>query len=116
MSSILDFGPHTVTIFPEVEVDDSRGNAMKRPSTTGVVVTGCLVQPIASTRGAFAAVDVRQGQRIDVAYRFFARTAPLGWWSYLEWEGIRMVLLGGPLKYRASDGTTHISATLKEER
>ena len=116
MSIILDFGPHTVTIYPEVEVEDSRGNPIKRPATEGIVVTGCLVTPIASTRGAFPAVDVRQGQRIDAAYRFFARDAPLGWWSYLDWQGVRMVLLGGPLRYRNSDGTHHISATLREER
>lgn len=92
MSILLDFGPHTVKVYPEVEVMDSRGNPVKRPSDVPVIITGCLMQPLASTRGAFAAIDVTQGQRVDAAWRFMARQAPLGWWSRLEFEGKVMTL------------------------
>ena len=116
MSILLDLGPHTVVVYPEETVIDSRGNTVKRPAATGVTITGCLMMPLASTRGAFAAIDVKQGQRVDAAWRLFARNAPIGWWSRVEFEGKTMSLLGGPLTYTASDGTHHISATLMEER
>lgn len=118
--SLIDNGPHTVRVYPEERVQDSRGNEVRRPSATPVVITGCLMAPIASTRGAFPAIDVRQGQRVDAAYRFMARSAPLGWWSRVEWDTpdgtVTMTILGGPLVHRSSDGTTHVSATLQEER
>lgn len=118
--SLLNHGPHTVRVFPEETVKDSRGNVVRRPSEIPVIVTGCVISPIASTRGAFPAIDVKQGQRVDAAYRLMARQAPLGWWSRVEWDTpagtVRMTVLGGPLVSRSSDGTTHVSATLREER
>jgi hypothetical protein len=118
--SLLDSGPHTVRVYPEEKVLDSRGNHVRRASSTPVVVTGCIMQPMASTRGAFPAIDVKQGQRVDAAYRLIARTAPLGWWSRVEWDTptgtVTMTVLGGPLMHRSSDGTMHVSATLQEER
>lgn len=119
MSRLLDYGPHTVTIYVEETVTDSYGNVVRRPSTNGVVVTGCLVTPLSSSRGAFPALNVTQGQRVDQAFKFMARSAPLGWWSRVVWtHGGRtrnLTVLGGPLEHVASDGTRHISATLHEE-
>lgn len=119
MSAILDNGPHTVTIFVEETVTDSYGNQIKRPSATGVVVKGCLVQPLSSSRGAFPALSVTQGQRVDTAFKLIARDAPLGWWSRVVWnDGFKthnLTVLGGPLRYVTSDGTAHIKATLHEE-
>src|SRR5690349_18688394 len=117
MSATLDHGPHTVTIYLEETVVDSYENRIKRPSATGIVVTGCLVQPLSSSRGAFPALSVTQGQRIDSAYRFTARSAPLGWWSRVIWHhpdgrDRSMTVLGGPLLYEASPATKHVSATL----
>lgn len=115
--SLLDHGPHTVKIWIEELVTDSRGNAVRKPAAgSPVTVTGCLVHPIASTRGAFPALDVRQGQRVDAAWRLHARNAPLGWWSRVEFDGKIMTVLGGPLNYTASSETRHVSATLVEER
>lgn len=116
MSILLDSGPHTVTVFPEIHGEDSRGNQFYKPSDIGIVIHGCLMTPLASTRGAFAAVSVQQGQRVDAAWRLFARSAPIGWWSRVEWNGLSLAILGGPLYFTSSDGTQHVSATLKEER
>lgn len=116
MSFLLDHGPHTVKIWMEEEVTDSRGNKVRRPADEPVTVTGCLVHPVASARGAFPALDVQQGQRVDAAWKFLAREAPLGWWSKVEFEGKTLTVLGGPLVYGASPATRHISATLQEER
>lgn len=115
-SLILDEGPHTVLVFPEIEVTDSRGNVRKKPVDVGIMVRGVTMMPLASTRGAFAALQVTEGQTVDAAWRMFARSAPLGWWSRVEWQGITMSILGGPLMHTMSDGTSHMSATLKEER
>lgn len=119
-SGILDQGPHTVTIYIEEIATDTYGNPIKRPSATPVVVTGCMVTPLSSSRGAFPALSVTQGQRVDSAYRFTARDAPLGWWSRVVWHhpdgrDRRMTVLGGPLKYAGSPETTHVTATLHEE-
>jgi hypothetical protein len=117
MSLLLDRGPHTVKVWIEEEALDSRGNTIRRPTADSpVTVTGCLVHPVASTRGAFPAIDVRQGQRVDAAWRLHARNAPVGWWSKVEFEGRTMTVLGGPLVFGASEATRHISCTLIEER
>lgn len=115
--SLIDNGPHTIKVWVEIETTDSRGNVIREPSPDSpVTVTGCLIHPVASTRGAFPAIDVRQGQRVDAAWRLHVRDAPLGWWSKVEFEGKVMTILGGPLSYSASDATRHISCTLVEER
>ena len=115
--SLLENGPHTVKIWIEEAAVDSRGNAIRKPAAgSPVTVTGCLVHPVASTRGAFPAIDVRQGQRVDAAWRLHAKNAPLGWWSKVEFEGRIMTVLGGPLNYTSSPATSHVSCTLVEER
>lgn len=120
MSTLIDSGPHTVLIYLETEGTDHRGNPVRRPADEPVVVTGCVMQPVASARGAFPASQVDQGQTVDATWRIMARNAPVGWWSRLEWvsEGVtrRFFVLGGPLRYTLSDGSTHVSATLQEER
>jgi hypothetical protein len=118
-------GPHTVTIYLEEEVTDSRGNRVRRPSTTGVVVTGCLVHPVASTRGAFPAIDVKQGQRVDASWKIVCPiSAPLGWWSRLRWTAaggapepdMQFTVLSGPLRRSVTAATAHITCTLQEVR
>ena len=121
MSVLIDHGPHTVWIYMEEVADDSRGNPTRRPAATPVELRGCVIQPVSSARGAFPAIDVRQGQQVDASWRLMARNAPLGWWSRVEWRdnaGVlrRFFVLGGPLVYSMSDGTRHVSATLQEER
>lgn len=119
--ALIEHGPHTVRVYPEIRTTDSRGNPVRKPSDTPVTVRGCMMHPLSSTRGAFPAIDNRQGQRVDAAYRLLARDAPLGWWSKVEWDHpdgytITMTVLGGPLLHRGSRGTRHVSATLQEER
>lgn len=118
--SLLD-GPHTVTVYPEETVTDHRGNVEKRPSKNGVKVRGRM-QPLSSARGAFAARSVEEGQDVLVAYKFFTRTAPVGWFSRLDWfdpdTGTvrKFVVLGGPQNRKYSPSSGHISVTLSEER
>lgn len=123
--SIYTNGPHTVTVFLEEGGVDSRGNAVRRPSSTGVTVVGCLMHPVASTRGAFPAIDVRTGQQVDASWKLVcAVDTPLGWWSRVEWlasggapvDLMRLTILSGPLLRRVTATTSHITCTLQEER
>jgi hypothetical protein len=123
--SIFTNGPHTVTVYLEEEVTDSRGNRVRRPSDTGVVVAGCLVHPVASTRGAFPAIDVRQGQKVDASWKLVCRVdTPLGWWSRVVWTAaggapepeMTFTVLGGPLRRNVTAATAHITCTLQEVR
>lgn len=117
-------GPHTVTIYREEAAEDSRGNAVMRPDSTPIVVTGCLVHPVASTRGAFPAIDVRIGQQVDASWKLVCDdTVPLGWWSRVEWNvdggaprDMRLTILSGPLLRNVTRATSHITCTLQEER
>jgi len=117
-------GPHTVTIFVEEEAEDFEGNIVKRPSATGVVVSGAWMQPLASTRGAFAALKVDAGQNISAAFKLLCAPAkaPLGWWSRVEWfdpitkTQRKFAVLGGPMPRAFSAATDHLSCTLQEMR
>lgn len=123
--SIFTNGPHTVTVYLQENTLDSYGNAIRRPSETSIVVKGCLVHPVASTRGAFSAIDVRQGQQVDASWKLVcAADVPIDWWSRVEWAAaggapvplMRLSILSGPLRRRVSATTAHITCTLQEER
>lgn len=120
--SLLDNGPHTVKVYLEEVTEDFRKNVIRRPrADSPVTVTGCWMQPVASARGAFAALKVSDGQQVLVAYKLIARNAPVGWWSRVEWvdedgNTRKFSVLGGPQVRPFSRMTRHISVTLREER
>lgn len=120
--SLVSHGPHTVKVYLEEEATDWRGNVVRRPrADSPVTVRGCFLQPVASTRGAFAALKVNEGQRVDQSYKLIARNAPVGWWSRVEWvdeAGVlrKFAVLGGPLVRRYNTLIDHMSVTLQEER
>ena len=117
--SLLDHGPHSVTVYPEETVTDSYGNPVRRPSDVGVVVVGCMMTPQQANRDATRLQTSTRGQRSDNTYRFRARSAPLGAWSRVVWhDGTRersFTVLEGPLLYDPSSATRHVAATLHEE-
>lgn len=120
--SLVENGPHTVKVFLEREFTDHRGNIVREPDETNpVTVRGCWMQPVASTRGAFAALKVDVGQNVSVAYKLIARNAPVGWWSRVEWtddDGVlrKFAVLGGPLARQFTSLSRHVSCTLQEMR
>ena len=127
MMALFKNGPHTVDIYYEEETTDFRGNPTKRPSeTVKVTVSGCFMQPVASARGAFAALKVKDGQDVLVAYKLmFDATlwpqVPLGWWSRVVWTDEdgntrKFSCLGGPQVRYFTAMTKHVSCTLQEER
>lgn len=108
--SMLDNGSETVTVYPEETFTDSQGNVVKRPADVGVVVTRVIMQPINSDH------DRQRDESVHRDYRLICRNAPLGPWSYVDWNGIRLFVVSGPHPYSASPDTTHITATLRELR
>ena len=122
--SLVTNGPHTVTVFLEEETEDFRGNIVKKPSDVGVVVTRCWMQTLASTRGAFAALKVSDGQNVSVAFKLICAPAkaPVGWWSRVEWQDPttgalrKFAVLGGPQPRAFTKATDHLSCTLQEMR
>jgi hypothetical protein len=119
VSALLDRGPHTVTIYLEEVTTDTYGNPVRRASDVGVLVTGCLLTPLASDRDAVTQTSSEAGQREDRTWRFRAREAPLEPWGRVVWhDGVverRMTVLSGPLRYSYSAATAHVAATLHEE-
>lgn len=125
--SLTRNGPHTVTIFIQETGVDFRGNPVERPSPDSVTISGCFMQPVASARGAFAALKVSgDGQDVLVAYKLMfdpsiLETTPLDWWSRVVWTddyGVerKFSCLGGPQPRNFSPMTKHVSCTLQEER
>lgn len=104
--SLLNHGPHTVTVYPEERFTDSRGNARDRPSQTGIEIRGCLMKPISSAR------DPLSDRRVDGGYHFSARSAPLGPWASVRFQGRLFTIEAGPLVHNASPATRRITATL----
>jgi hypothetical protein len=104
--SLLDDGPDEVLIYPEVVVVDERGNEVRRPAETPVPARG-RVQPVSASEAAVA------GQQVTTTYRFITRTAPLGAWARVEWDGREWDLAGEPLWSRGSPRTRHVTALLQ---
>lgn len=107
MSRLIDRGPHTVRIWPEKTYTDSYGNIARRPVTTPVELTGCIVTPIAS-------FDSLSGRRFTGGVKLVARAAPLGPWARVEWQG-RTYSVASLQQSTASPATTHVTATLSPE-
>lgn len=107
--SLLDRAPHTVQVYTEETVTDSRGNPVHQAKSTGVSVSG-FMQPLPSTS------DLDEGQQVRVSYRLIARTAPMGPWSAVVWQGRRFVPTGAPQARDDSLPTRHVTVNLREER
>lgn len=106
--TLLDHGPHTVTVYPQEPYTDSYGNQTHRPAETGVVVTGCTVTPVTSSR------DPLSDRRLLGGIRLLARYAPLGPWARVEWDG-RSYAVEVVHRHTASAATSHTVATLAPE-
>lgn len=115
--SLLDYGPDTVTVFPQQSATDWRDNDVQSPSVVPVTVTGCWMQPVSSGRGT----NFDEGQRVGVEYRLIVRDAPVGPWAAVEWTDRlgntrRFIPLGAPSDRQYSASTSHITVQLAEER
>lgn len=103
--SLLDTGPQTADIYPEVETTDERGNPIRVPAEVPVAVR-CRIQPV-SSEDVIAA-----GQQTTTRYRLSTRDAPLGAWALVVTQGREWDVEGEPRRYRGSAQTRHVVATL----
>ncbi|GAU66663.1 hypothetical protein SSP35_03_03110 [Streptomyces sp. NBRC 110611] len=104
--SLLDRGNETVTIYPQEQTTDDRGNVVWRPSAIPVVVR-CRIQPEDPDEPTVA------GQATTTTYRVIARDAPLGPWARVEWDGRTWDVVGEPRRYNGSSATRHIDALIR---
>ncbi|SDI41056.1 Phage head-tail joining protein [Sinosporangium album] len=104
--SLLDDGPDEVLIYPETTTTDDRGNEVRGPSAVPVALR-CRVQPVTSDEAAVA------GQQVATTYRLITRSAPLGAWARVVWDGREWDVVGEPQKSNGSPRTRHITALLR---
>jgi hypothetical protein len=103
--SLLDNGPHTVTVYPEETYTDSYGNVARRPSQTGVEVR-CVMSPHSNTR------DSMQAGTVDTTYKLIARTAPIGNASRVTWNSMNFTVDSVQF-FDHSPETSHVEALLR---
>lgn len=104
--SLLDTGNETVLVWPQVETTDPDGNPVRVPADAPVTVRG-RVQPVSS------ADVIAAGQQTSTRYRFSSRTAPLGAWARVHWDGRDWDVDGEPLTSNGSRRTRHVVAILR---
>lgn len=79
-STLLDRGRSIIFIYPEVEVVNSRGERVRVPAETPVKVRVSMSRDRNATAELPGQVDVK-------IYRCVARTAPVGAWVKIEYDG-----------------------------
>lgn len=106
--SLLDNGPDTITVYPEVESTDARyGNRILGPDDEGVTIRGRW-QPGAAEESA------TQGQETTTLYRFLCREFPAGPYAKVTFDGSDWDVVGEPKQHRGSAATRHVTVLLKE--
>lgn len=107
--SLLDNGRETVTVYPEVDVEDADGNKVKGPAADGISIT-CSVQPVRGEK------DVVLGQQTAEVYRVRPNrfeTVPVGPWAKVAWAGVDWDVELPPLRNNGSDATRHVVFYIK---
>jgi hypothetical protein len=104
--SLLDGGPDTLLVTPEIEVIDARRNLVRIPGPDTVAVPGRL-QPLASDETA------TEGQQVSTLYRFICRDFPAGPWSGITGAGRDWDVVGEPARHNGSERTRHVTVTLR---
>ena len=106
--SLLDNGPETVLVYPQVESVDEYGTPTLVPSDVPVEVTGATVEQVRADESA------AEGGDTTTTYRVFARGAPAGPYAAAEWDGGRYEVVGEPDRPRRNVTVNHISILIRE--
>lgn len=105
--SLLDRGPEIVTVYPEVQDEDSDGNKRTRPGSIGVVVRAS-VQPITSSENTDgSAFNTTTRYRLRLAGGWPTGGGVLGAQSAVEWRGKRYTIDGDAQLHTGSRRTAH---------
>lgn len=109
--SLLNRGTEVVTVYPEVTVTDSDGNAFTRAGPVGIVVRAS-VQPLTSAEDADGGFNTRTRYRLRLAGGWPAGAGILGAQSRVEWRGKRYSIDGDALLHTGSPRTAHAVYTM----
>lgn len=104
--SIYGNPPHTVTVYPVIQVDDGYGGT--QPGEGEPVTVRCLVQPRAAEQ-----VDASAGYLAETVLDVFARSLPAGAWSRVTYDGDDYMVVSEPRRYGVSRRTAHDVATIR---
>lgn len=99
--STLDALPHVLAVYPEVDTTDERGNPVRAPANSPVMVPAAV-----HFRTAQESFDL--GQDTRTMAKVFARTFPAGAFSRIEWEGRTWDVVGEPKRFGRTEHVAHI--------
>jgi hypothetical protein len=106
---MLETLPHIATVYVEETVIDSRGQAVKQPSSTSVEIR-CMITPIG------ARPDGSIGQRHEQTYSLITRhDAPITIHSRVVHNGISMIAVSTE-SHVSSPTTAHMKCILRVEQ
>lgn len=105
--SLLDAGPHTVVVYPQVSTLDPDGNPVLGPGAVPITLVGVTLRPLSASE------NNELGQGTDTRYQLYARAAPLGPWAAVDWDGQRYDVLGEPARWDGAPGLAHVTAVLR---
>jgi len=116
--SLLDKGRETVTVYPEETYTDPDGNILRRPRTTGTVVTNAVVQLLAqSGTSQRRAEQDNEGQETEEMYRLRlprSYSGPLlGAHGRVVWRGLSWSVIGKERRFNGSSRTNHIDYLIR---
>lgn len=115
--SLLDKGRETVVVYNEEEYVDPDGNPSRRPSTTPITITNCVVQLLAqSGTSARRTEDNNEGFDSEQVYRMRpprSFTTLIGMHARVVWNGVEWAVFGKARRYNGSDRTAHIDYIIR---
>jgi hypothetical protein len=103
--SLLDRGPHTLTVTPRTRTKDALGAAVWTPSTP-VEARGAM-QPVSATE------STELGLTTETVYRFLGRTWPGDVHAEVSWNGRPFEQVGEAKVHGMSPRTAHVEVILK---
>lgn len=78
---IMNSGPDTVLVYPEIEGEDDFGDPIRYPSPTPITVR-TYVQALSAEESAELDVDPRTTRYFNTSQKL-----PAGAWANVEWDG-----------------------------
>lgn len=111
--AILDKGDQTVTVFPSVEQANGYGTPTRESSSEGIEVSGVFVLQLEAPENA------TEGQSAPRRYRVLGRDLlelgeGLDAFAELEWNGVRLEVIGTPIFRRFPARLAHVSLIARE--
>ena len=98
--STLDYPPHVVQVYLEVDGTDSEGNPVRVPAGSPIDLP-CAVHYITTEESA------ELGETTVTRARIFVRHFPAGAYAWVDWDGRRWDVQGEPKRFGRSPAIRH---------